>query len=183
MFKKLKNNSGFSLVELIIVIAIMAILLGFLAPQLIRYVEKTNVSADVQLCDAIHSAMLYAMADPDVLKAEDTDTDDILTTLTSGGAMNGPISYFDRPSSPYCQAVIDSLGYNPFDANFASLGLMKSSPAKSSGVLHFVTVNDGKEFIIFINNSDASGERQGHTVNNTNLNGLSDVIHAPDIYY
>ena len=56
------DNKGLTLIELIIVIAIMAILLGFLAPQLIRYVEKTNVSADVQLCDAIHSAMLYAMA-------------------------------------------------------------------------------------------------------------------------
>ncbi|MBR3517707.1 MAG: prepilin-type N-terminal cleavage/methylation domain-containing protein, partial [Lachnospiraceae bacterium] len=31
----MKNNKGFSLVELIIVIAIMAILVGVMAPQLI----------------------------------------------------------------------------------------------------------------------------------------------------
>ena len=43
---KKTNNKGFSLVELIIVIAIMAILVGVLAPQYLKYVEKSRVSAD-----------------------------------------------------------------------------------------------------------------------------------------
>ncbi|MEA4966111.1 MAG: prepilin-type N-terminal cleavage/methylation domain-containing protein [Oscillospiraceae bacterium] len=37
-----KNNKGFSLVELIIVIAIMAALVAILAPQYIKYVEKSR---------------------------------------------------------------------------------------------------------------------------------------------
>ena len=40
--KKL-NNKGFSLVELIIVIAIMAVLAGALAPALITYIEKSRI--------------------------------------------------------------------------------------------------------------------------------------------
>ena len=47
------KNKGFSLVELIIVIAIMAILVGLMAPQLIKYIEKTNVSSDEQLLDSV----------------------------------------------------------------------------------------------------------------------------------
>ena len=45
---KKTNNAGFSLVELIIVIAIMAVLIGVLAPQFIQYVAKSRVSTDLQ---------------------------------------------------------------------------------------------------------------------------------------
>lgn len=51
------NNKGFSLVELIIVIAIMAVLVGVLAPAYLRYVEKSRKSADVQAIDSIMIAM------------------------------------------------------------------------------------------------------------------------------
>lgn len=62
--KKL-NNKGFSLVELIIVIAIMAVLIGVLAPQYLRYVERSRVSADLDNVDAIVSALQIWGADPD----------------------------------------------------------------------------------------------------------------------
>lgn len=63
----MKNNKGFSLVELIIVIAIMAILVGVMAPQLIKYIEKSNVSADTQLAGTVQTAITTAMMDPEVL--------------------------------------------------------------------------------------------------------------------
>ena len=65
--KTMKNNKGFSLVELIIVIAIMAILVGVMAPQLIKYIEKTNVSSDTQLADTVCEAIITAMMDPAVI--------------------------------------------------------------------------------------------------------------------
>ena len=61
--KKL-NNKGFSLVELIIVIAIMAVLIGVLAPQYLKYVEKSRQSADLDNVDAIISAVEIYSADP-----------------------------------------------------------------------------------------------------------------------
>ena len=70
----MRNNKGFSLVELIIVIAIMAILVGVMAPQLIKYIEKTNVSSDTQLCDTVKSAVTTAVMDPSVLNDTNSAT-------------------------------------------------------------------------------------------------------------
>ena len=60
-----KNNKGFSLVELIIVIAIMAILAGALAPALIKYINKSRRSADISNADTIRTACQTAMSDED----------------------------------------------------------------------------------------------------------------------
>jgi type IV pilus assembly protein PilA len=75
MNKKL-NNKGFSLVELIIVIAIMAILVGVLAPQFIKYVEQSRRSTDIQSATEIREAILADIADG-------------VNPGTSGGAFDG----------------------------------------------------------------------------------------------
>jgi len=63
---KKMNNKGFSLVELIIVIAIMAVLIAVLAPQYLKYVEKSRISADGQTMDEFVSALQVLVSDPDV---------------------------------------------------------------------------------------------------------------------
>lgn len=61
--KKEMNNKGFSLVELIIVIAIMAVLIGVLAPQYLKYVKSSKVSTDVTNAEQIATAINVAVAD------------------------------------------------------------------------------------------------------------------------
>lgn len=58
---KKMNNKGFSLVELIIVIAIMAILAGAIAPALIRYIDKSRRSNDVSSADTIETSVNTAL--------------------------------------------------------------------------------------------------------------------------
>ena len=56
------KNKGFSLVELIIVIAIMAILAAAIAPALIRYIDKSRRSDDVAAAETINTAVQAALA-------------------------------------------------------------------------------------------------------------------------
>ena len=43
------NNKGFSLVEMIIVIAIMAILVGIVGTQVLPYIDKAQKAKDIQI--------------------------------------------------------------------------------------------------------------------------------------
>ncbi len=79
--KKKMNNKGFSLVELIIVIAIMAVLVAVLAPQYIKFVEKSRESTDLDNVQAIKVAVEACVADKQ-LGTGDTFT----ITLTPGSS-------------------------------------------------------------------------------------------------
>ena len=57
------NNKGFSLVELIIVIAIMVILVVVIAPQYTRFVNTSRVSSDVQTAQTMATAIDAAIAE------------------------------------------------------------------------------------------------------------------------
>lgn len=70
--EKKMNNKGFSLVELIIVIAIMAVLIGVLAPQYLKYVERSRESADLDSIDALVSSIEIYSADPAAVPVSDT---------------------------------------------------------------------------------------------------------------
>lgn len=62
--KKLQENEkkGFSLVELIIVMAIMAILVGIVASQVLPYMEKSRQSKDQQVLSSILTDVTSAIS-------------------------------------------------------------------------------------------------------------------------
>ncbi len=60
--KRRMQNKGMTLVELIITIAIIAVLVGFLAPQYLKYVHNSKVSVDIRNAQAIAKACNVAFA-------------------------------------------------------------------------------------------------------------------------
>jgi type IV pilus assembly protein PilA len=74
MKKSKKNNKGFSLVELIVVILIMAILAVALAPQVMKWVNNSRRASDVTTYESLVSSIQLALADEPTFRAVNSAT-------------------------------------------------------------------------------------------------------------
>lgn len=61
-----KNKKGFSLIELIIVVAIMVALIAVLAPSYVKYVQKSRNSALANAAESLYTAIQTYYGDPDM---------------------------------------------------------------------------------------------------------------------
>jgi type IV pilus assembly protein PilA len=93
--KFMKGDAGFSLVELIIVIAIMAALVAILAPQYLKYVERSRIAADQTVLNEIATAVKTTAADPDGNYSWGTSGD---ITVTFSGSAGGKLTL--QPTTP-----------------------------------------------------------------------------------
>ena len=89
---KKMNNKGFSLIELIIVIAIMAVLVAIIAPNLTKYLGKSKTQTDKTNLDEIKKQFKNAISDAatdeitDVAGTYTVSGNSVTTTSTSTGA-------------------------------------------------------------------------------------------------
>ena len=151
----MKNNKGFSLVELIIVIAIMAILVGVMAPQLIKYIEKRKVSADTQLADSVHTAVLTAMMDPEIVNASNYNNEyNGYTTATAVAGLN------NTTVGSISSGALEILGVT---TGTAVDGSLKSTNA--SAVSFQITGTNSLS--VWIQGSDASGSKGRNSATST----------------
>ena len=151
----MRKNKGFSLVELIIVIAIMAILVGVMAPQLIKYIEKSKVSSDTQLCGTVQTALVTALADPQVNDATTYNTE--FTTLGTAGDVTAALG---------CTAIGSAMKENLAVASGAEV----SSSLKSFNASTIsIQVKDANSVSVWLPGTDASGSKGRNT-------GVSSII-------
>ena len=85
-----KNNKGFSLVELIVVIAIMVVLVAVLGSTILGYVEKSKYSKDVQALDSLKTAVSTYVADPKCVY-QDGEQYNLSELMTATADPNGVI--------------------------------------------------------------------------------------------
>lgn len=98
-----KNNKGFTLVELLVVIAIIGILAVLAVPALFKNIEKGKI-ADLEAdISAIRSAALSVYADTSTLPQEEIDG----TGTGSGNLIDSELEGFSNPfnASSYATTV------------------------------------------------------------------------------
>lgn len=142
---KKKDNKGFSLVELIIVVAIMAILVGLLAPQYIKYVEKSRKSADATNMDTLVNAVQ--------VRAADAETDIPVGTYTITLKKDAePV--FKKDGTPVKATQGTVKGYQFVDAIAENVADYKSVRLKSNKwtedpTAHITVTKDGSTTITY----------------------------------
>lgn len=127
--EKKKNNKGFSLVELIVVIAIMAVLVAVLAPQFTKYVDRSRQSNDASTVSSIVTAAQVGIADTDYEIGPDTYT---ITVTTSGTTVDAAdATNKDANIAAMTKAIEDACG---------KLNTMKRTAKKWEGENIVVTI-------------------------------------------
>lgn len=152
MRKILKNNRGFSLVELIVVIAIMIILIALLIPNVVGYIEKTEKLSVMEEAKVVYEAAQVTMA------TEWVNNAGVFTDASKNGKYQGKkVGCFTNWAIAYNQdnsGHTNGTGMSAAD-NLIARGLLKQMgwadanatryPFKSTAVACGKTVKDYEE--------------------------------------
>lgn len=154
--KSFLNQKGFSLVELIIVIAIMAILVAIMVPVLMKWIEKSNVSSDTQLADTVRGAFLCAVTDARVLA--DSKSDPYFALMEDGsGSIQDPVKGMEitQLTSADCvmrESVEEILGMHVWEVK-------KHLKSKHETDSEFWVMLKNSNVIVTVTHTDSTGKK------------------------
>lgn len=163
------NNKGFSLVELIIVIAIMAILVGVMAPQLIKYIEKTKITADLDFISKLEAAMVYGITESEIM--EDAPSRAYIDTMVTNSV---ELSTIPTTSLLYTE-VIDTLGLPDLQQSTYNNYLKSHPGANQIWMTYEGDMNNPVK--IWINDTDMTGGRNYTSCSDPTDASFLTVIH------
>ncbi len=145
------KNKGLSRVELMIVIAIMAILSASIAPSLIRYIDKSRRSDDVAAAETLNTATQAALANEDA-------HDEIQSTIAPAGSLGAALE-----SAAQGRAFSAAISCPTFleELNSSTASKAPSVKYKKNGASKWIVgVNDAGKPVVWISTSGGELELQ-----------------------
>lgn len=142
------SNAGFSLIELIIVIAILSILVIVIAPNYLKYVEKTRRTVDADTALKVRDAIERVQA----IDAPGTSSDDLNYTFAVSWNKNTTIT---DPPDDFLDEVFLELGRVPVsvvDKDFFWTAFYDAGSGEVKGI-YLGTRPGEKKYELYPNNS------------------------------
>ena len=144
-----KNNKGFSLVELVVVVLIMAIVAVALAPQVIKWVENSRIASDLQTKADLENACKLAMTDNEAFEAVEAGGYEIYLEKGSSGETvatciprNGATSDADIDADPFWHKFFEVANFDNYAA-FKDTVKIKCNATSASEVSMRIYVYEG----------------------------------------
>lgn len=131
-----KNNGGFSLLEFIVIVAVIAVLLGVLTPHYIRYLERSRIRHDDSIVTDIRDAANKLILEQ---KYFETVTGDVTVYINNQGVVS-QISGIGVGASTVGQEFLDEINITVYGTATPSGGFTSKSYGTATNVyinLHY----------------------------------------------
>lgn len=147
---KKRTDRGFTLIEMIIAIAILVILTGLLAPQFMKYVEKSKEAKDLHTLDAIYTSVQAALGEEE--SYEFIESNSFYKDKIDGGiTLESILNNADGSRAP------GAAEEDPFAANLSAmvggssdLDLLSDKAKRNYGAKIMVTIDDEMNIWVYV---------------------------------